>query len=264
MSDQIQEPVNTEPVSPAPAETRTQPEVFHEVLLDGEKEPLRFKTKDDLDKYIKTGTLRHTQYSKKYDALQKERAEFDKRKADFGRQYQDFTALKTRYDGYDSFLRSRPDVQKRLVEEMRGRPPQEDLKGELTKMLNEFKTSMERKEAEREAAYQNEQYRNEIFESMGKKYDDFDKDEMLSLMREMEGFSSLPPKAAMEAFAELLYHSMKGKLTPAQIEERLARRIQRKQTATPPMPGGGPAPRGNGKFTGTHDEIAAALKASMR
>jgi hypothetical protein len=238
-------------------------EHFFEFQFEGDREPTRWKSKDELAKYLKEGTLRHRDYTKKTMSFSDERKSFEKQRADHEQQLKDFMTLKTRYDGFDQFFKQRPDVMKRIVNEMRGgghQGGQEDIKSEMTKMIEDLKKEMEEKESQRQSEYQNEQYRKEIFENMGKKYEDFDQDEILSLMQEVEGFQSLPPKAAMESFADLLYHSSKGRLTPAQIEERMAKRLQKKQSAVAPMPGGGAAPRGNGKFAGSHDEIAAALK----
>jgi len=237
-------------------------EYFFEQQFDGDREPTRWKSKDELAKYLKEGTLRHREYTKKHMEFSEQQKSFEKQRADHETQLKDFMTLRTRYDGFDQFFKQRPDVLKRIVNEMRGQGQgsQEDVRSEMTRMITDLKKEMEDKEAQRQAEYQNEQYRKEIFESMGKKYDDFDQEEILSLMQEVEGFQSLPPKAAMEAFADLLYHSSKGRLTPAQIEEGMAKRLQKKQSAVAPMPGGGAAPRGNGKISGSHNEIAAALK----
>ena len=238
-------------------------EHFFEHQFDGDKEPTRWKSKEELAKYLREGTLRHRDYTKKTQSHSEERKAFEKQRMSYDEQMKDFMGLRTRYDGIDQFLRQRPDVYQRIVQEMRGtRPPQQTNESEskVMKELEALKQQIEQKERERT----NEQYRNQVFEKMGSKYQDFNKDEIMELMSEVEGFQSLPPENAMESFAELLYHARKGRQNPAQIEDRIVNNLQRKAQSTTPMPGGLNGKGQKGDYEGSIDQVAAKLKRSLR
>ncbi|MDD5065351.1 MAG: hypothetical protein PHQ35_11410 [Phycisphaerae bacterium] len=249
---------NPTPQPAAPVEVK--PEYFHEFTFDGDKEPTRWKSKDELNKYLREGTLRHADYTKHRMRDSEERDKFKKDREDFEARANHLMTMKAKYDDIDKFLTQRADVRERIAKEMGRLPQNNELEDKFMKELQAIKDEMGRRDQEA----LNEQYRNEVFDGMGKKYEDFNKDDILAAMKEVEGYQSLPPKAAMEAFADLLYHASKGKMTPAQVEERMALNMQKKQSATKPMPGGATPIKGNGKYTGTMDEIAFALKKDLR
>lgn len=271
MSDEIKAPEATGlPTTPAnlgqgstPPAMQDKADHFFEHQFDGDKEPTRWKTKEELAKYLREGTLRHRDYTKKTQSHSEERKAFEKQKSDYDSQMRDFMGLKTRYDQIDQFLRQRPDVQERIVREMRGTSPPaktDETESKVMKEVQAIKAELERRDREK----QNEEYRSKVFEKMGSKYQDFNKDEIMELMQEVEGFQSLPPENAMESFAELLYHAKKGRQNPAQIEERIVNNLQKKAQSTTPMPGGLNGRGAKGNFEGSIDDVAAQLKRSMR
>lgn len=238
-------------------------EYFFEAQFDGDKEPTRWKSKEELARYLREGTLRHADYTKKRQADSEAKKAFDKQKTDYEQQMKDFMGLKTRYDQIDQFLRQRPDVQERIVREMRGTSPpaqKNEIEEKVMKEVQAIKEELERRDREK----QNEEYRNRVFEKMGSKYQDFNKDEIMELMQEVEGFQSLPPENAMESFAELLYHARKGRQNPAQIEERIVNNLQKKAQATTPMPGGLNGRGTKGVIEGSIDDVHAQLKRGLR
>ncbi|MFA5262021.1 MAG: hypothetical protein WC450_12430, partial [Candidatus Omnitrophota bacterium] len=230
MSDQIPAPeVPVTDTTKGPGETApvqdTAEQYFYETQFDGDKEPTRFKSKDELDRFVKTGTMRHQDYFKKYDAFKKEREDFTKQQTEFNTRKQTDEQLMMKYHQMDNFLKQRPDVYQRILKEMNGTsaPQANELESKVMKEVEAIKEELDRRDKEAK----NEQYRNQVFEKMGTKYQDFNKDEIMELMQEVEGFQSLPPEAAMESFAELLYHARKGRQTPAQIEQRLTTNLQK-------------------------------------
>ena len=241
----------------------TAEQYFFETQFDGDKEPTRFKSKDELDRFVKTGTMRHKDYFKKYDVFKKDQENFTKQQAEFNTRKQTDEQLMMKYHQMDNFLKQRPDVQQRILKEMSGTsgPTQQNVvESKVMKEVQAIKEELERRD--REA--QNEQYRSQVFDKMGTKYQDFNKDEIMELMQEVEGFQSLPPEAAMESFAELLYHARKGRQNPADIEQRIVTNLQKKAQSTTPMPGGLNGKGRKGGYTGSFDDIAAQLKTEAR
>lgn len=251
-----------------PVTEQDKADYFFEQQFDGDKEPTRFRSKDELAKYLREGTLRHRDYTKKTQSHAEERKAFEKQRTDFEQQMQAFMGTKTTYDQFDQFLRSRPDVKERIVREMKGTsPPSDTLKKQIMEEIQKDisqkyvpREDLERMERER----MNEEYRNQVFESLGKRYQDFNKEDIMAAMEEVEGFQSLPPLQAMENFAELLYNARKGRQNPAKIEERIMNNLQKKAQTTTPMPGGLNGKGQKGGYTGSFDDIAAKLKAESR
>jgi hypothetical protein len=261
-------PVEGQSISDPTPETAPQGQVESFLSFSANGQDFDFKTRDEAQKHYVDGTLRHSDYTKKTQALAEERKAFQQREKDLESQMSTFMQTKAEYDKYSQFLQSRPDVLARIKSEMQS--PRLNMDNvdarvsEQTKAIQEEMKALKEKMEAEEQARASEANRQSAYKNLGGKYEDFDQEAINQMIAEIEGFSSLPPEQAMQNFAEILYYAQKGRSTPEQIAERMQRAQAAKATKTVPM---GPNTK-QGLTAGASqatdfDEIAAIAKKEM-
>lgn len=201
-----------------------EPEPFFSVK-DGDKDVV-FKTKDELQKAWKESHFRRSDYTKKTQELSQLRKQFEQRQKELEDKAKEF-------EKYDKFVQQRPDLYKRLQQEL-SRPPSGEVAYErstkyvdeqvesLKKELEEFKGWKETQERERE--------KQEVYSKLREQYEDFDPDSIESFMQEVQ-------EGGMPGVYEAFYHAMKGRENPIKTEQKIAENFKKKQKAS--TPGGG-------------------------
>lgn len=239
---------------------------FHQFQFDGDDEPTVFKTQDELNKFIREGALRHSDYTRKTQDLSEQRKSVEERNKQLEQQMTAFMDMKSKYDRIGEFLEKRPDIVRRIESEMRSPNPrdlQQDLRGYTDNRTNEVKSEFERlkKDIEEERKSREiEKMRNNVFETLQENFEDFDRESVEKMLQEIEEYQSLPGDQAFRNFAELLHHAKRGRESSSKAEEKAFNSFQRKQSAKKPMPGGAKPQAVPGEFEGDFDAIAAAAK----
>ncbi len=203
-----------------------------------------FKTKEEALKYFREGTLRHQDYTKKTQELAKQREAQTKREKEIEEMARAIAEKQSRIDPLDKFLTERKDVADYIATQMRT-PSQENvldqvkrLVEESTKPLQEKLTEAENWRKEQEAAANRER----VLAHLATQYPDFNRDEIESLLEEMD---QTPEGDEERAYLETLYWAQKGKkatATPVEIEQKVSASLRDKAGRFSPVPSSNAAP----------------------
>lgn len=239
-----QAPENTEPVQSKP---------FFEIE-DEKGKKYSFKTPEELSAAWKQSGMLRSDYDRKRQA---EAAERRKWEAERDAKMKEFEELDRRYQSFNRFLKERPDVY-RMLEQAMSRPISPDGIVQRAQSYADEKASEIQKKLEELEAWKRQQElaaeKARVFEGMKKRFEDFDEkaiEEQLASLGE----------PSLEGLVELLYYSGRGRMSPAEIERKLAERQAIKQQGRM-MPGSGSAPAE--KTASSLDEAAEIAKRQAR
>jgi len=246
---------------------QAEPQSFMSIPMDN-GEDLNFANQDEAIKYVKEGTLRHSDYTRKTQEAAGIRKQAEARAAEIESQMTSFMTVKDRYDKIDAFMKSRPDVKQYITSQMRNPSPgaqNDSLREYADTQTNEIKSELEKFRDEVNAERQARDYetqKEKAFSTMEAKYPDFKRDTILKAMEDIEGYQSLPTDMALSNLAELIYYANKGRGLPAQEKEQKI--VEKLSRATKPMNAGvTPTEVSVGEVGGDFDEIAAQLKTGL-
>lgn len=215
----------------------------------------RYATKEDLTKAWRDSYLRQSDYTHKTQDLAKERDKHQKEIDDFKSQIKAFQEMKTKYDGYDTFLTNRPDVRQALERQYSQTSPDtvldvskkytDDGKQELADRLEKLEGVFKGQEEERELSG--------VFDSMEQKYgENFDRAKVRESLEHLSNGDTLP-------LVEMLHYATLGRQNAVEFQERMAESAKEKKQAAM-VPPGTPVPPAVQSFDGVDDARQQAMK----
>ena len=226
---------------------------------DGSK--VNFTKKDELAGYLRDGTLRHQDYTKKTQSLSEERKKFESEREQFMKEQQSGQQRDSTIQKMDAFLKSRPDVEQYILQQMRS-PSAANLQELSKKTVDESVSPLQKKLDELENWKKGQEtaaQRQHAYEMLQKQYPDFDPEAVQSMI---DQYTNLAPGDEMRAMAELIYYAQKGKMSPAELEQQMAENL-RKKGSVPSVTSG--SRQVGGKATPkTLDEAAALAKQEFK
>ena len=205
---------------------------FHQYHFPGEKEPTTFKSKEDLDKFLRDSSMRHSDYTRKTQELSRQRKEFEEKSTGLDQTLGTYA----RYKEIDEWLKTdKGQRAMQMIEKEMTQPSNQAQVEEFRSYADQRYSELE----ERLKGYEDQQkqreqetMRDQIIEKMGSKYDDLDKNVILDRIKQL---SESPEDASMEDFMELVYWAEKGRGSVAGLEQRMAENQKKKQSVKPPM-----------------------------
>lgn len=248
----VQETVNTA-ADTARQDIPQQDSVFFEnVLPTGEKEV--FKTKEELAKAWQKSRFMERDYTQKTQEVAKTRKEIEEERKKFQEEQKAFLQTKQRYDKWDSDLRARPDLQRQLeqaftqpMDASTAYQRAEGLVSEKEKALMERIEQLENRFKEGDSKREIE----EAFSALKGKYEDADEGAIMEALATISDGKVGP-------LLEQLYWSHKGRLTPAQVEQKVVENLQKKSAAQM-VPAGATRKSAPPVFKNTKDAREAAM-----
>jgi hypothetical protein len=221
---------------------------------NGKKET--FKTKEDTLRYLREGTLRHQDYTKKTQELAKQREKQSEREKQIEAMLADITAKKAKIDPMDEFLTKRKDIADYIASQMREPSPQVQ-EDQFKKLIEQYTKPLQDKltEAEtwRKGQEENRQW-EEIHGTLGKQYPDFNKDTVEQMLQDLR---ETPEGEENRALAEMAYWAAKGKTSPVPKPAQPKSTERLSKISPVPSQGASPPPAS----TGTPASIRAAVDA---
>jgi hypothetical protein len=245
--------IDADPILGEPAE----PSYFHS-YEDEEGKKTDFKDANEVNDFIRRSGMMRADYSRKTQTLAGERRTYEADKARTDAEYTTFLTSKQENDKIEKLLQSLPpEVFERLKLGIKGQPKKQARDPEVDQMLKDYANDKKERETEKQQSADNTA-REKAFESLGKSYDDFDKE---SVMEMVKGLEEVPPEDQMRTFMEMLYHSQKGKMTPAEIERKMAENLERKSKTPVPMGHTAKVPNtGEKKYSNLKEAREAAME----
>ena len=219
------------PADPGDLGTPAEPSYFHS-YEDGEGNKTDFKDANELNDYIRQGNMRHADYTRKTQGVAKDRESLQAERARYDAEYTTFLESKQENDKIEKYLKSLPpEVFERLKQGIQGQPKKQARDPEVDKMLQEYGEDKKAREADKQRQQDNES-REKAFTRLTKDLPDFNREEVMNMVKTLE---EVPQEDQMRTFMEMLHYSQKGKLTPAEMELRMAENLERKASTTTPM-----------------------------
>ena len=188
--------------SATPAETQSN---FHAYKFD-DGEEIKFKTPDDLNRYIREGTLRHKDYTKKTQETAELRKQIEKEREQNRSEYQAGLQAYNQWKATDDWLKQN----QRVVEIIRreggpvpqAQPQQAQIPDELKSELEDLKKWRQEQEQERLGA--------QAMEALSGQYEDFS-DYQDAINQMYSAIEEAPEGQEARALYEILYYAAKGK-----------------------------------------------------
>jgi antitoxin component HigA of HigAB toxin-antitoxin module len=275
MADELQAPDSGQDQTPAAPDTSVAPESgqggaeqgqaeasapehFHRYTHDDGTEHV-FKDQDELNRFLRDGILRHSDYTKKTQEVADQRKQLEQLQQQLQQDRSSLTSMSSQYEQFKNFLDKRPDVVKRIKEEMQQKGQSASIPPEIQEKLSKV-DEMEKALKEREEAEQDRQAREKAFSRMGQMYPDFDRKVVES---EIKRLQEMPPGDEHFTLAELAHFAALGRKKPAELESQIAERLKQKSASPRPMPSGGAAPKGPASTGRNFDEAARLAKQEL-
>jgi len=239
----------------APASGQASQEPFYKYkYADGSED--KFSTPEELTKSWRDSYLRQQDYTRKSQAVAKEREQFTKEQDDFKAQMKAFQEMRAKYDRWDQALSARPGLLRDLETRISGPASPKDVYERATGYADEKEKALgERIEKlEKMLAQQgDERELDSVFGSMEKKYGDFDRAATRELLEQLADGKTEP-------LVEMLYHAHKGRQDPVAVQQRLAENAAKKKEASL-TPSGGAVPPKSGDVGEGMDIADARMQA---
>ena len=235
----------------------TEPSYFHS-YEDDEGTKTDFKDANELNDFIRRGGMMRKAFTQKTQGLADERRTYEANKARQDAEYTTFLQSKQENDKINKSLESLPpEVFARLKQGIQNQPRKQARDPEVDQMLKDFKSNQKDRELENQQRADNAT-REKAFESLSKSYDDFDKESVMAMVK---GLEDVPQDDQMRTFMELLYQAGKGRMTPAEVEKKIAHNLENKSRLSTPMGSTKGAPnKGTPGFTTLNEARDAAMK----
>jgi len=203
-----------------------------------------YATPDELGKAWNDSHMMRSDYTRKTQALAKEREEFDGRRSEFEKSYE---SKSKEYEQFDRLMRERPDVYQKMKQELQGPPSQRATMSMVEKMfedkygpqMEEFREWKQKQEMNTEL--------EAIYGEFSEKYPDFDRS---TVDPALDGLS----EGGYRALVDMIYHANRGRAaSPADVERRMTEQLEKKKSAGLAPGGGRSAPSGNKNYTAISD-----------
>jgi hypothetical protein len=229
MGDVEQAAMESAIASDLPAEETNSGDVFH-TYTDENGQLMEFKTPDDMNKFIKNGIMRHSQYDRSMKELSAKEKSILEERQKYEKEMQRLSEMRGKYDHLDQFFTSPKgrQVYARLQKEYSGVKPddvvteaKEYTDSKTNEMLEQVKEEMERSKAFRE---EQERQANELWvhEQLAGKYEGYDRSLVDNAMKELEELQSLPEREQILALYDIVYQAKKGNINVADVERKIA------------------------------------------
>lgn len=213
---------------------QSQSPFFSHTYDDGEV--VEFTSPEELTRHFRDGTLRHSDYTKKTQGLAEERKKFESERerhnAERAAELQAYSKWKTIDDRYRTDSVFRTAMQKAL----RNNDPNAAMKSMLQQELSPLQKKLdeyERQRAEDQRKQEEAEENERAFTLLQKAYTDFDRN---AVEAEINRLRQTPDGDSARALFELVYHALKGRVTPGQMERSITERVKRNSNAKPPIP----------------------------
>lgn len=241
-----------------------EPEPFFRYQHD-DGEEFVFNNPDELNKHFREGLLRHKDYTRKTQELAEQRKALEQERQQKEAEWAQYLQMKQQIDKYNQFLQQNPQIVEELKRRMNnGVTGQGRVPPELQREINELKQWKEDRE-KRDQEMQNREKRRtaqeKAHEMLLGQYSDYDRKAVENLIAQLE---QTPPGDEERAYLELLHLAIRGKQRPAELEEQVSQRLQKKQNSHSPMPSGSSAPKGGKRGYKSLDEAAKAALAENK
>lgn len=218
-------PAAPEAVS-APVEGQASP--FHTYKWDDGKEDV-FNNPDELNRFIKEGALRHSDYTRKTQQIAESRKMLEQRMKDYENKERAFNESAPEIMKMDQWLKANPQVRDRIAEEMRGSTANPEFKKLLEEAINPLNEKLSKYE-EAEAKRREDAERNRAFDSVAGRYSDFDRSRIEQTIQRLQ---EVPPEMSLESLVETLYYAEKGRTTPGAVERKQAQQASKLRPSSP-------------------------------
>ena len=160
-----------------------------------------------------------------------ERAQhFEKRSTELTAKEQAMQQAYAKWQRIDEAMSKNPQVAERIqkaFEEARRTPGSPDLDKILEERLKPVQEKLSKYE-EAEQQRQQEATRRQVLEALRGDYEDFDESMVAGEINRLQSIGD-DPIAQQRALYELVYHAMKGKQTPAQVEKKFAENASKRR-----------------------------------
>jgi hypothetical protein len=175
---------------------------------DGEEHV--FKSRDELNRFIRDGTLRHKDYTKKTQEAAELRKQAETRQKELENQAAEIRRIEGQWKPVDEWLKSRPDVARYIQQNMRN--PSPDTMVEQNRGYVDEQTAALKKELEELKSWKDQQSQEVAFEknlnSLKEQYPDLDEDSIRSIYKEMD---EAPESDSERKLLEMFYWVAKGR-----------------------------------------------------
>ena len=184
-------------------------QAFHSYKWDdGDK--LEFKTPDELNKYIREGTLRHKDYTRKTQEAAELRKQIDKQREQIESQASLAARMENQWKPVDDWLKTRPDVVDYIKKNM-GQASSgtllEQSRGIMDETLTPLKTELEQLKAWKEEQESSARL-EKMVSSISSEHPDFNEEAVMDLYRSLD---EAPEGETERALVEMLYWASIGK-----------------------------------------------------
>lgn len=218
-----------------------------------------FKTPDELSNFIKSGTMMHSDYTKKTQTLAEERKRYENERAEHNRQYSEWDKKIDLYKKADELFKANPrafqQVQQMIKQGASGSDVQEIVEKAIEEKVGPKLSEFEKYQKTQQAKAERDRY----FGELKGKYQDFDEKSVQSLYDELMGEGS-----NMGTLAEMLYFAHKGKgLDPAKAKQEVIDDLEKKGKAGFPTTKGASYASDKKLKAKNMDRLAEQIKAGI-
>ena len=260
MADEIAAPdelVDSGQVAPE-APVTEEPQAFHRYTHDDGTEHV-FKDTDELNKYLREGTLRHADYTKKTQTAAAERRRMEQQAQSILQRQNDVGSREGKLKEYDEWL---SPERIRVIEAMMnapqaGQPDRESMRRVVDQARSEDKDKLDRFDKFM-TDYNQEQEKAAAFESLKKAYPELDTEVVNQNIKEL---SKAPPGDELRSLMELIWLANVGKQSPVAIEQKVVEAQEHKRQLNTPMPKGTTVAKKGSPDEMTLDEAVIAARA---
>ena len=202
-----------EPAPETPAEGTGQAP-FHTYTNDA-GEDQHFANADELNKFIRSGTMIRSNYTQKTQDLARMRKDYESRSSQLNGRSEQLLASEAKLKGISDFLRDRPDVYQRILNESKGgMPPDVAMQQSINPLQEQMKAMEERlgKFDEAEARRTADGKKDAAFALAAEKLPGFDKKAVELMMTELQ---NSPEGDEMFQFLNILHDVVQHRRIPA-------------------------------------------------
>jgi len=221
----------------APTEGITESAPFSYAYQSDDGEERVFDSPDSLSKFIREGTLRHSDYTRKTQEVAAQRKEIEAMRKQIADQERMAKELEGKWKPIDEFIRTpRGQQLYKQIEQGMGSVSPNDVLDQSRHYAEEAISSgtkelMERLEALEQEREQErlEAERRQAIEALQGEYEDFNPDAVQQRLKELDELSSLPQTEQTKEFMRLVYQSLKAQENLAQLEQKFAGKEEKKK-----------------------------------
>lgn len=211
-----------------------QSEAFFEFEHPQTKEKLTFRNKGELADHLRHSSMRHEDYEKLSKTAQERAKHFEERVKSLQTKEESLNEAYSKISKMDKFLKENPQIAEEISTRMKSKPNQspdlDRLLEERMKPIQEKISEYEKIEQQREA----DRRRQTAVSRLKERYPDADDKKITGYLQQLQ---QIPQQDSEYALYELLYHALRGKETPAQVEQKFAQQAAKRRppsvTSTP-------------------------------